>query len=367
MLLYSCTAVADFMLRALPRPAVASRGRRVRSVLLPLLALHGCGGMSAPRLVSRDLAGVAAFLNSDACRNVVVLSGAGVSCASGIPDFRSPGGMYKTLKPELITATPAQRAAMAREPMTVVSRDLFLENQFPYHEVRRPFILGTEAGEWKATLFHRFLEVLDAKGKLLRVFTQNIDGLDFQTGVDPARIVPCHGSIAQCACEICDAPLPFGEYCARVRSNIKDIYSVDPSAPKASSNLRCDACGKNGLKSKTVLFGGQLPSTFFDALQADLPRADLVLVAGTSLVVSPANAVAARAPPGAVRVVLNNERVGEDLGLRFDGGGREDVFLEGDCDGVVAALAEAADWLGELAPFADRLPGASRAALQSRL
>ena len=111
------------------------------------------------RLASRDVKGVAAYLASDACQKVVVLTGAGVSCAAGIPDFRSPGGMYDTLRPELITASPQERAAMARDPTAVVLKDMFLQNQFPYHEVRRPFILGTQRQQWKATLFHRFLAV----------------------------------------------------------------------------------------------------------------------------------------------------------------------------------------------------------------
>lgn len=57
---------------------------------------------------------------------------------------------------------------------------MFLANPLPYHEVRRPFILGTATRQWKATLFHRFVELVHAKGKLARHFTQNIDGLDYQ-------------------------------------------------------------------------------------------------------------------------------------------------------------------------------------------
>ena len=95
------------------------------------------------RLASRDVKGVAAYLASDACQKVVVLTGAGVSCAAGIPDFRSPGGMYDTLRPELITATPQERAAMARDPTAVVLKDMFLQNQFPYPK-SAPFILGTQ-------------------------------------------------------------------------------------------------------------------------------------------------------------------------------------------------------------------------------
>jgi len=58
-----------------------------------------------------DLAQVARFILSPQCRSIGILTGAGVSCSAGIPDFRSPGGMYDTLRPELITATPAQAAS----------------------------------------------------------------------------------------------------------------------------------------------------------------------------------------------------------------------------------------------------------------
>ena len=59
------------------------------------------------------LASLAEFIASDSCRSVVVLTGAGMSVAAGIPDFRSPGGMYATLRPELLTATPQQQCAPA--------------------------------------------------------------------------------------------------------------------------------------------------------------------------------------------------------------------------------------------------------------
>ena len=318
------------------------------------------------RLVSKDLSGVASFIASDSCKNVVVLSGAGVSCAAGIPDFRSPGGMYATLRPELLTATAQQRALMARDPTYVVVKDMFLANQFPYHEVRRPFILGTQDQQWKATLFHRFVEVLDKKGKLLRHVTQNIDGLDFQTAVDPEKVIPCHGSVGRAACEVCAAPIDFADYCDRVRTNIKDIYGVDPSAPKTSTNLRCDACGKATLKPTTVLFGASLPASFFESLERDLPRADLVLVAGTSLVVSPANMVAATAPATAVRVVVDREPVGRDLGIQYGASAtRDDVFLRGDVDGVIAALAKELGWLGDIGQRRADLPEASRSTLDA--
>ena len=86
----------------------------------------------------------------------------------GIPDFRSPGGMYATLRPELLTATQKQRFELAADPTNVVTYSMFAQNQFPYLEVRRPFILGTAEQKWKATIAHFFVKILHEKGFLRR-------------------------------------------------------------------------------------------------------------------------------------------------------------------------------------------------------
>ncbi|KAJ1465347.1 hypothetical protein T484DRAFT_1865114, partial [Baffinella frigidus] len=80
----------------------------------------------------------AEMITSGRCKSIAFLTGAGCSVAAGIPDFRSPGGMYDTLRPELLTATEAHRTDMARDPVSVVTWDLFKENQLPYLEVRPP-------------------------------------------------------------------------------------------------------------------------------------------------------------------------------------------------------------------------------------
>jgi NAD-dependent SIR2 family protein deacetylase len=67
----------------------------------------------------------------------------------------------------------------------------------------------------------------------------------------------------------------------------------------------------------TVLFGGSLPRAFFECAEADAPKADLLLVAGTSLLVSPANSLVRRVGAKTTRLVVNREPVGEDLGIRF--------------------------------------------------
>ena len=273
--------------------------------------MRNCAATKRPA----DLAGVARYLLSPECKTVAILTGAGVSAAAGIPDFRSPGGMYDTLRPELITASPLQRRAMRAEPMTVVMRDMFFANAFPYLEVRRPFILGTQEHRWRATLSHRFFELLHVRTKkLARLYTQNIDGLDFQcTRLPRDKIVPVHGSIGQARCEGCGTEAPFDAFCDQVRANIKDIYRVDSTAPLDSSPINCESCHRPLVKPTTVLFGSNLPQAFFARSAEDMPSIDLLIIAGTSLVVSPANSLVYRASQEAIRLIVNDEPVGAEV------------------------------------------------------
>ena len=130
--------------------------------------------------------------------------------------------MYASLRPELLTATEAQRAEMADDPTEVVSWSLFRQNSLPYLELRRPFILGTATQRWKPTLAHAFFALLDKKGLLQRLYTQNIDGLDRMTPINPTRIVNVHGSLDIVACEFCGASMDFAEFCAALRAQVRE-------------------------------------------------------------------------------------------------------------------------------------------------
>lgn len=163
-------------------------------------------------MTSRGLEHVGKLFQQRKIRSVAFLTGAGVSVSSGIPDFRSPGGMYDTLRPELLTATAAERRAMQMDPTTVVSWDLFRRNQLPYLELRRPFMLGVLgsshafAPTYRPTLAHFFMRVCEDQGLLRRVWTQNIDGLDFKTGV--RALSPPSFHVSHCAPENPHAHLP---------------------------------------------------------------------------------------------------------------------------------------------------------------
>lgn len=250
---------------------------------------------------------------------------------------------------------------MEYDPSYVVSWDVFQRNAFPYMEVRRPFILGTANQKWKATVAHRFAELLHTKtNKVTRIYTQNIDGLYSQCKDIPSgKLVHVHGTISEAACEGCGQDMKFGEFCDKVEANIKDIYS-DKGRKKDSKPINCPSCGRPLVKPKTVLFGRSLPEEFFEKTHEDLPKVDLLIVAGTSLLVSPANTVVYRVPKSTIRVVINQEPVGQDLGIEYSAQPKRDFFAQGDCDKVFLQLIRELGWLSDLERKKDLLPEKSR-------
>jgi len=120
-----------------------------------------------------------------------ILTLATASLFVSFKDFRSADGLYATLNPDLLTANEVEREAIRADPSSSLDQHLFLQNPLPMLELQRDFILGTRAQRWKATLAHRFVELLHTKtGKLVRHYTQNIDGTyverDDETSLFPA-------------------------------------------------------------------------------------------------------------------------------------------------------------------------------------
>jgi NAD-dependent deacetylase sirtuin 2 len=221
--------------------------------------------------------------------------------------------------------------------------------------------LGTREETWKATIAHRFAELLYTKtNKLTRVYTQNIDGLDRQCKkIPPERIVSVHGSIAEVCCENCNHRADFDEFCDAVRFNIKDINKLDPHAPEMSTHILCTKCQLPLVKPRTVLFGRSLPSEFLEFIEEDLPLMDLLIVAGTSLVVSPANSVVFSVPDTTVRVVVNREPVGAELGIDYSLNAKRDFFAKGNCEDVFLELIQHLGWMDDLVAIVDVLPPSS--------
>lgn len=214
-------------------------------------------------------------------RHVVVLTGAGISTDSGIPDFRGPEGVW-TKDPS------AERLAT----LEVYVQDPDVR--------RRAWRNRLQSPTWQATPNpgHRALVQLERKGKLDTLVTQNIDGLHQAAGSDPARIVEIHGTMREVVCLGCGDRGPAGPTLERVRSG-----EEDPPC------LRCGGI----LKSATISFGQPLVAA--DLLRAEhaATRCDLLLAVGTSLGVYPAaGLVPAAAEHGASVVIVNAEQTPYD-------------------------------------------------------
>lgn len=314
---------------------------------------------------------------------------------SGIPDFRSADGLYATLNPDLLTATDDEKEMIRDDPTVSLEKNMFLRNPFPLLELQREFILGTYEQKWKATIAHRFVEMLHSKtNKLVRLYTQNIDGLEDQCTMLPHdKVIAVHGSMDRAVCERCDHEMNYPTFCEQVKTNIKDLSRQDKNTPTVSTAIRCDNCGYDSMKPSIVLFRSGLPKIFFESVPKDISNdIDLLIVMGTSLRVAPANSIVWRVPKTCMRLLVNRECVGQHLGMKFpisthrdndadsssdDDDDQEsessqqkyrDYFASGNCDEVLLELMKHLGWVDELKSYYDtkQLPDACIKLLKER-
>jgi NAD-dependent deacetylase len=216
-------------------------------------------------------------------RRVTVLTGAGISTDSGIPDFRGPQGIW--------TKNPAaERLATIEAYLSDPEvRKLAWRTRLEEAERRREPNRG-----------HRALVDLERQGRLDTLVTQNVDGLHHAAGSDPARIIEIHGSTREAVCLRCGARGPIEPVLERVRSGEDDPRCREVDAMGSS----CDGM----LKAATISFGQPLVPEDLERAEAAARRCDLMLAIGTTLAVYPAAGLVplARAH-GAAVVIVNGE------------------------------------------------------------
>jgi NAD-dependent deacetylase len=207
-------------------------------------------------------------------RSTVVLTGAGVSTESGIPDFRGPDGIW----------TRDPRAERLSNIGYYVA-DPALRREAWQRRLDHP-AWGARPND-----AHRALAALDGAGLVALLVTQNIDGLHLAAGSSPERTIEIHGSIRETACLTCGDRRPMAETLDRVRAG-----EPDPA---------CLACG-GILKSATVSFGQNLDPGLLARAEAAADEADLFLAVGTSLTVYPVAGLPERALAAGARLVIVN-------------------------------------------------------------
>jgi len=271
-------------------------------------------------LQSPTVENVAKLIKEGKCKNIIVMSGAGISVASGIPDFRSPGtGLYHNLQKYDLPY-----------PQAIFELDYFREKPLPFYTLAKALF----PGNYYATPCHYFIRLLQEKGLLLRCFTQNIDTLERVAGVQGDKMVEAHGSFATAHCISCSE--------AFTQEYVREAMLSD-KVPI------CTSC-KGTVKPDIVFFGEALPSRFFKLAGSDLPQCDLLIVMGTSLQVQPFASLIHQVNDECPRMLINREVVGQSLlgitpGFNFDGEGNyRDVKLLGDCQESIYSFVKLIGW-----------------------
>jgi NAD-dependent deacetylase len=210
-------------------------------------------------------------------RRVVVFTGAGISTESGVPDFRSPGGVWSRMKPIQFQDFVASEE-MRREAWT------------------RAF---TGKAGWvgaKPNAGHLAVARLVSQGKVAAVITQNVDNLHQDSGVPTDQIVELHGNASYAACLECGERHELAE--------LKDSFLKVGEIPY------CRSCG--GLvKTATISFGQQMPAGPMARAEAATLSCDLFLVLGSSLVVYPAAAFPLLAKRNGAKLAIVNREATE--------------------------------------------------------
>ena len=240
-------------------------------------------------------------------QRVLVLTGAGISTDSGIPDFRGPDGLW-TRNPEMEKLATLDHY-MADTEVRKRSWASFLDKR------------GLGGFRVEPNPGHRALVALEVRGQLDILITQNVDGLHQKAGTSPERVVEIHGTLQEVVCMRCGDRGPMEGALQRVREG-----EADPS---------CPLCG-GILKSATISFGQNLVAEDLARSEAAAQRCDLLLAVGSSLGVYPAAGVVPIAHAAGARVVIVN---GEPTELDHLAHAR----LQGSISDLLPRLLEAAD------------------------
>lgn len=253
-------------------------------------------------------------LDANESLKIVVLVGAGISVNCGIPDFRSPGkGIYSKINPNQF------------------SLEYLAKNPKEFYGFVNEMFGPVFNGNVKPSDTHLFLKLLNEKGLLQRVYTQNIDTVESLAGIDENLLIHAHGSFSSARCVSCVKPVE------EMKANFWNPIFND-QVPL------CSNCNQI-VRPDVIFFGESLPPRFFEFQNTDLKSADLLIIMGTSLVVYPFASLVNMVPLLTPRLLINKEPTGP-FTKRTSATYRDAVYL-GDCDAGVNELIESLGWTEE--------------------
>lgn len=207
-------------------------------------------------------------------RNILVFTGAGLSTESGIPDFRSPGGVWEKYDPAEFHFQRIVSDEKAREKYWIMSAEFYdiLKDAVPNRA-------------------HLAIKALEDTGKLLAIVTQNIDHLHHKAGNSPDKIIEIHGTALSVSCLSCGKKYDRDEIQERLNGGVRIPY--------------CDDCS-GILKPDTISFGQAMPEEKMARAFRHARECDLCIVLGSSLVVYPAASVPIQAHQAGARLIIVN-------------------------------------------------------------
>ena len=213
------------------------------------------------------------------CRRAVVFTGAGISTESGIPDFRSPGGIWTKYQP-------------------IQFQDFMASEEMRREYWRRKFATDETMKAAEPNRGHRAVAKLVELGTVASVITQNVDGLHQESGVPDGQIIELHGNTTYATCLGCGQRHELAP--------IRETFMTNETPPS------CEACG-GIVKPATISFGQSMPEDEMRRAEIETHGCDLFLAIGSSLVVYPAAGFPMMAKRNGARlVILNREATEQD-------------------------------------------------------
>lgn len=225
------------------------------------------------------------------CRRILVVIGAGVSTSSGVPDFRSPGGIYQQ----------ASSLLLVDDPEEVFHISQFVYDPKPFFSLLKRFLVAIQ--DANPTPTHKFLALLETKGILTRIISMNIDGLEKKAGL--SQVLFCHGTLETAACLKCHREFSNSDYFPAILAEKLPLCPNCTQSSKKKSVESEDDEADPVLKPNIKFFGEKLAEDIQQQILSDVKSADLLLVVGTQLQTQPISSIPSLVPASALKILIN--------------------------------------------------------------